>query len=277
MAQRNVDTVTFNVGGRHHEVLRLTIEAHPGTLLANLLDDIGSDSALPLFVDANPDRFAYILDWYRFGEMHLPTGYPTKAILNDARFYLLPDTIKINGSSHMFPHPLGDLHHAAVESVTDAVVASVTRDWPTFEEYVTQLIAAVQSEAEAAGARAKEVESLTIHQGEVESLRDQLIFCKEICLMDAGDWFDEANVCSMLRLKVLVAELKKRGLHCEFTPFPDCYRRLPAVTLTVGLGQECGAQRIRIGGVKVSMGRLQVCSHHCGHNTDGECWLCAVP
>ncbi|CAE8693652.1 unnamed protein product [Polarella glacialis] len=61
------DTVVFNVGGRHFEILALVIQRRPSTLLANLLDDIGTDSSQHIFVDANPDRFQYIVDWYRYG------------------------------------------------------------------------------------------------------------------------------------------------------------------------------------------------------------------
>merc|ERR1719264_2475799 len=84
-------TVVFNVGGRHFEVLRQTIEARPATLLASLLEDIGTDSGRPIFVDANSDRFAHILEWYRHGEMHVAADCPVAGIICDARFFLLPD------------------------------------------------------------------------------------------------------------------------------------------------------------------------------------------
>mmetsp|Transcript_17455 Transcript_17455/g.40987 ORF Transcript_17455/g.40987 Transcript_17455/m.40987 type:complete len:278 (-) Transcript_17455:173-1006(-) len=271
MAQRarpgSTDTVVFNVGGRHHEVLRLTIEARPATLLANLLDDVGTNSAQPLFVDANPDRFAYILDWYRFGEIHLPDGFPTKAILNDARFFLLPDAVKINGSTHTLQrYPEEDLHSAAV--------ASITKHWPTFEQYVTDLIAEVRNEAEAAGVRAKQAEKAPIYE---INFHDEPVVSKHIDLM-CVDWCDKTNVCSTTRLKVLVAELAKRGFPCEI--HTSSYKgRLNGVVLSVGLREGSGAKRlvepprVRLDGVRVAMGRLQVCSHH----TTGECPKCWIP
>mmetsp|Transcript_49711 Transcript_49711/g.115307 ORF Transcript_49711/g.115307 Transcript_49711/m.115307 type:complete len:269 (+) Transcript_49711:119-925(+) len=268
MAQTTDATVTFNVGGQHYEVLRLTIESRPSTLLASLLDDIASDSAQPLFVDANPDRFAYILDWYRFGEIHLPEGFPTKAILNDARFFLLPDSIEINGVSQALQQPPTP-HDAAVASITDAVM----RDWPTFEQYVTDLTAEVQREAEAVAVQAKRAENIT-YGAQHGCFKDELIYTRKTFLLRGFAWRDEANVCSIIRLKILVAELKRRGFHCDVRTQSDQRNDfLQDVVLNVGLGKVPGASRVQIDGVGVAMGRLQVCSH----NANGKCLLCGIP
>ncbi|CAE8641873.1 unnamed protein product, partial [Polarella glacialis] len=89
--------VVFNVGGRHFEILTHVIQRRPSTLLANLLDDIGTDSSQPIFVDASPDRFQHIVDWYRYGEMSLPSTCCKHALLRDARYFMLPDEVKMNG------------------------------------------------------------------------------------------------------------------------------------------------------------------------------------
>ena len=74
------DKAVFNVGGRRFEVLSHLIQNRPSTLLASLLDDIGTDAAEPIYVEANPDRFAHILDWYRHGEMHVAFAIATGSI-----------------------------------------------------------------------------------------------------------------------------------------------------------------------------------------------------
>jgi len=92
-------TVIFDVGGQHFKVLRQTVAARPDTLLATLIDDIGTDCGEPIFVDANPDRFGHILDWYRYGEMYAQE-FVIGALLRDAKFFLLPDIMRINGIAH---------------------------------------------------------------------------------------------------------------------------------------------------------------------------------
>ena len=92
------DSIIFNVGGRRFEVLRETIERRKGTHLARLIK--GADDSRPVFVDANPDRFECILDWYRYGEIFVDKGRSVAAVLRDADYFLLPDTVKINGETH---------------------------------------------------------------------------------------------------------------------------------------------------------------------------------
>jgi len=82
-------TVVFDVGGRLFRVLRQTIQTRPSALLASLVDDLGTDSSRPMFIDANPDRFSYILDWYRYGEMFIPNDSTIEAVLRDARFFFV--------------------------------------------------------------------------------------------------------------------------------------------------------------------------------------------
>ncbi len=60
------DTVVFNVRGRMFEVLPELIRSKPTTMLAQLLEDVSTDVAEPMFIDANPGRFEHILDWYRY-------------------------------------------------------------------------------------------------------------------------------------------------------------------------------------------------------------------
>jgi len=244
-------TVVFNVGGRHYEVLRQTIEARPSALLASLLDDIGTDSAQPIFVDANPDRFAYILDWYRYGEIHLPADYPVMALLNDARFFLLPDSVNINGSPHGLRPALEDDH------LRGAAISSVTKEWPTFEQYVTELIAEVRNELEALSERAKSVRD-DVHWYQCGVDTKQRFTLSEY-VSDRGQiWRDHQNVCNEERLRVLVAELERRGFKCEVEGSGEYHSPLVlSVDLRGGkLWDACsGSGRAQFDGVEVARGR----------------------
>mmetsp|Transcript_61343 Transcript_61343/g.142745 ORF Transcript_61343/g.142745 Transcript_61343/m.142745 type:complete len:262 (-) Transcript_61343:71-856(-) len=224
-------TVVFNVGGRHYEVLRQTIRARPSTLLAQLIDDIDTDSAQPIFVDANPDRFAYVMDWYRYGEIHLPVGYPTKVILNDARFFLLPDFVLINGSAHALQPPFN--RHAAATKMHHAVM----EHWPTFEQCIANITAAVQNELEAVSERATMVQVDTISC--MKDLAMDTLPTKSFTLSHSENkwevWSDRNNVCNKERLMVLVSELRKRGFDCDVSLDASSH-----LTLNVGLKKEWG-------------------------------------
>lgn len=128
-----VTCVAFDIGGRIFKVMKHVIMRHPDTLLAILLEDISTKEDEVLFVDANPDRFSYILDWYRFGEMHMKTEC-VQAVLNDARYFLLPDYVKINGRIHSLK-PIA----ASVEQRWDQQKMEVLSKWPNFENYIRRL------------------------------------------------------------------------------------------------------------------------------------------
>lgn len=250
-------TVVFNVGGRHFEVLRHTVEAQPETLLACLLDDVGTTPGEPVFVDANPDRFAHILDWYRYREMYLPEGSALlAAVLRDARFFLLPDRVVVNGEAW-------DLDPERAKDVKgppsyDGTMLAVAARWERFEEYV----ASVEAQAEEAIARAVEA-----------SRQTEGVYClynyrkpEDLEKLDAGitvsigtfetapTWSDPANVCSMARVQALIHRLRKDGYKC------DVRRNEFDIDLRVSLPCRYDAQtsRVVLGGVDTHNGRLCV-------------------
>ena len=104
-------------------------------MLASLLTDIDSDTCdgQPIFVDAKPDRFQYIFDWYRYGEMFIPSQCSIAALLRDARFFMLPDYVKINGRMHCISPPAGP------PEIHERLRAEVISKWPTFRKYVERL------------------------------------------------------------------------------------------------------------------------------------------
>lgn len=244
-------TAVFNVGGRHFEVLRQTVEARPTTLLALLLEEVGTAGDRPIFVDANPDRFSHILDWYRYGEMYMVEGCPVRGVLRDARFFLLPDAkIIINGTAH-------DLHseapalseaeatqEAGAQSVKtpeskasdgtpyetrlavanaayEAGAAAVKRHWPVFEECMGCVLAEVQVGLDNVGKEAARGQKPLSGDGTWTpgEMHADAHLVASIGLYDGSDgtWWEEQGVCSMTRCRVLQNELIKRGFLCEIS------------------------------------------------------------
>lgn len=86
----SADTVLFNVGGRLFEVLRTpTLTSFPESLLHQLADT--SDvSGTPIFVEANPELFSYMLDYHRNGKIFLPLSISKQAVIHEAEKLGLP-------------------------------------------------------------------------------------------------------------------------------------------------------------------------------------------
>ena len=86
-------TVTFNVGGKHYEVSKSLLERYPETLLAKKAASTESLSS-PIFLDRDPDRFAYCLDYMRDnGKVHLPEAVSKSAVLEELVFLGFQDIL----------------------------------------------------------------------------------------------------------------------------------------------------------------------------------------
>ncbi|KAL2093463.1 hypothetical protein ACEWY4_010775 [Coilia grayii] len=71
------ERITINVGGVRHETYRCTLTSMPGTRLANLVSDncaVPNKDTSEFFFDRNADAFSHILNYYRTGKLHYPTG-----------------------------------------------------------------------------------------------------------------------------------------------------------------------------------------------------------
>ena len=88
---RDVDwhRIVINVGGTKFSVYNGTIRTVPGTRLANLnasseeYDSFNNE----FFFDRNPELFPYILDFYRYGEMHIPRYICAKKLLTEMKYW----------------------------------------------------------------------------------------------------------------------------------------------------------------------------------------------
>ena len=118
-------------------------------MLASLLRGIGTDAKQQIFVDANPDRFAYILDWYRHGEMFVPRE-SVEVVLRDARFFRLPDILKINGVSVALT--------PANVRIQDILREKTVEKWRGFAAYVKHIQQEIIANAEMLAQRSDEVD-----------------------------------------------------------------------------------------------------------------------
>jgi len=137
--------VNLNVRGQRFEVLPELILGKPETLLAQLLCDIGTDASKPIFVDANARRFEHILDWYRYGRMFVEEGPRLEAVLHDAMFFLLPDTVVINGRARTTGSAhVGEMTADTAKGISKSYVDGVVGDWPDFDALFADVVHGVR-------------------------------------------------------------------------------------------------------------------------------------
>jgi len=218
--------VVFDVGGKDFKVLKLTIAKRPETLLAQLLEDHDVNSAEPLFVDANPDRFGLILDWYRHGVIHVPPNVSVAAVRKDADFFLLPVDADIRredavGASSPQANPW------------PPYVAAARAEWPGFSACVESLVQWIlefppeRVLSKTFGVGGEEKIPIHYHERPVCLLKGRSSSSEEwshniewnpgICWDES--WFEEAR--SFPRLRAVVAGLQLRGFDCRLAIVND--------------------------------------------------------
>lgn len=209
--------VVFDVRGRLFKVLPELVRSQPSTLLAQLLDDVGTDTRSPIFVDANPDRFGHILDFYRYGEMFPPADLPVAALLHDAVFLMLPDAVRVNGRIRR----LSEINNQRV-CTRDEVVAGVLARWPGFDAYLDATMARIRAHFEEAVRQSDK-----FGNNDYDEYADQDGF-KMILRLNNNTglktgWFDPISVCNMQRASVLQVKLEEQGLLCDWVYSGDCF------------------------------------------------------
>jgi hypothetical protein len=91
--------IRFNVGGKLYEVSRSLIEQQNDTMLARLVSEIweqkGSGNEA-VFIERDSERFAYVLDYLRDGQVYLPATISKEALMMDMDYYgIVADGTKI--------------------------------------------------------------------------------------------------------------------------------------------------------------------------------------
>jgi hypothetical protein len=85
-----VETVKFNVGGKHFEVSRALIDEHPDTMLAKMISEAWekkNDEDTPLFIDRDGDIFSHVLNYLRYGSIDLPLCVPETMFQRELDYY----------------------------------------------------------------------------------------------------------------------------------------------------------------------------------------------
>ena len=96
-----VDTVKFNVGGRHFEVSRDLIEQNPDTMLARMISETWENEPdKPMFIDRDGDLFAQVLNYLRYGSIELSPTIPQAMFKRELDYYSIP---AIDGSVSQEP------------------------------------------------------------------------------------------------------------------------------------------------------------------------------
>jgi hypothetical protein len=82
------ETVQFNVCGRGYTISRSLLKLYPDSLLAmSASKSWQEDPTAEIFIDRDGDRFRYILDYMRDGNVVLPCTVSKEAVLADLEYY----------------------------------------------------------------------------------------------------------------------------------------------------------------------------------------------
>lgn len=204
--------VTFNVGGKHFQVLAQTILARPQTLLANLLTDLGTDQAEPIFIDANPDRFGAILDWYRYDEMNVPPSISIPALVRDARFFLLPDHVMVNSiSTSIAPHLPTQARTA--QDMHGALLEGVLARWLGFDAFLSDILNQVRTYFSAVAERSDVRSLLPGTRLQIPSHVPE----GALAVFAIDPQRHSEHLCNMTRVQVLILKLHELGFLCWLT------------------------------------------------------------
>jgi hypothetical protein len=85
-----VETIQFNVGGKHFEVSRALIDGHPDTMLAKMISETWeneNNNGKPLFIDRDGVIFRHVLNYLRYGSIDLPPTIPKTMFQRELDYY----------------------------------------------------------------------------------------------------------------------------------------------------------------------------------------------
>jgi len=156
-ASGETESVTFDVGGRTFKVSRSLIKQHEKSMLARLVSDTwqsvkDSEKASNLFIDRDGDRFAYVLDFLRYGHVQLPYNISKELLILDLDFFGIDgatdETITVGHDYYCHFSKVSELHimkanlMAQVKGILvqvkeiDYTFATITLSSIYFEKYI---------------------------------------------------------------------------------------------------------------------------------------------
>lgn len=83
------DTVIINVGGVRHEIHRRTLQRHPNTRLTRVVEmkHHYREQAKEFYFDRDPYVFSAVLNYYRYGELHLPSDICNVVVAKELKYW----------------------------------------------------------------------------------------------------------------------------------------------------------------------------------------------
>lgn len=202
------DLVTFDVGGGTNVKFPLhLIQAKPETVLGKLLAGAEKNSPVlqrGIYVDAVPDRFTCILDWYRYGEIFVPRAASVQAVLRDCRHFGLPDLVIVNGVRR------GTRCDTAFK-VNRNLVKGVVEKWTGFAAFFDGVLEGIRKHY----AEVSDTSGSSAH-GAAEEAYDFPPYVLAIYDVEKG-WLEPKHAGGVSRARVLAIKLEERGYLCYFT------------------------------------------------------------
>eukprot|EP00971_Amphidinium_carterae_P145736 2888200-Amphidinium_carterae.1 len=104
-----------------------TVRAKPDTLLCTMLDDPAQQRSAkkPIFVQGNSCCFQYIMDWYRYGSMRVPSNVSIEMLRRECAYFQLPDDVSIKRGHPALEEAVQTLQDAKAEVRARIVACSV--------------------------------------------------------------------------------------------------------------------------------------------------------
>jgi len=211
----NGNMAVFDVCGSIFKVPAKIVHAQPETLLAKLLREVSeadpaagsvAGKSKPIFVDADPSRFKCILDWYRYGEMHIPRHIPVTAVLMDASRLDLPDEIIVNGTVRV-------VDCLEAQDVARDTIQLTISGWVGFRAFLNATLDAIRSHFHSVAEK-----SAFVGGDDAQDADESYDFSPFLlALFGEKGWLDDKHVCSAARARVLALKIEERGYRCEFS------------------------------------------------------------
>jgi len=150
------------------------------------------------------------------------------AVLRDAKFFLLPDVVRVNGTSHVIGSSQGGI-------VCEEVLMATKAEWPTCDQYVEDTIRELRQHFENHFRDAQQKLS-TFQASGYEGWSQSVFPDKRIHVCDGAQknpWLDNHNLNDFRRVFRLIAELTRRGFKCRLAFGVPAYK---SISVHVGLG-----------------------------------------
>ncbi|GFH47343.1 POZ domain-containing protein [Chaetoceros tenuissimus] len=130
MSTSSIATIKLNVGGIIYQVSKSLLEKFPGSLLERCASNTWNEGGDEVFIEGNANRFQYVLDFMRHGEVILPKGESGQAFLKEMEYYGIEcdDTLVHNINTPKFLPLVNIMKGNKKEKILDYTAAVIASD-----------------------------------------------------------------------------------------------------------------------------------------------------